>query len=383
MTPPLAPHPSPLTWRTILRIILKAAVLFTLCNLLFAAVEPLSWIGRFSLYNNLLPGRERLPYGENSADSYNLSLNNLPAMLNSHIITQPKADNEFRVVLLGDSATWGWFLENSDTLAGQINAGRYETADHRPITTYNLGYPIMSLSKDVLLLQESLAYEPDMIVWLVTLQSFPRQQQLVPPLVQNNPQPMRQIITNHNLQLNPNDPQFITPTFWQNSLIGQRRHLADLLRLQLLGLSWAATGIDQAIPAEIPLRQSDFDEDVSWQSFTEPTPLTADHLAFDVLIAGIQMAGDVPVLLVNEPMYVSNGHNSDLHYNSFYPRWAYDSYREILGETAVTNNWHYLDLWDSIPPQEFTDSPVHLSSTGNALLAEKIIEAIHEQNFIK
>ena len=370
---------SPPTWRILLRILLKAALLFALCNLLFAAVWPLSWIGRFSLYNSILPGRERLPYGENSAESYNLSLNNLPAMMQSHTISQAKVDNEFRVILLGDSATWGWFLANEDTLAGQINAGGYKTADNRPIVAYNLGYPIMSLSKDTLLLQEALAHEPDLIVWLVTLESFPRDQQIVPPLVQNNPQAIRPIITSHNLQLDPNDPQFVDPNFWQNSLVGQRRALADLLRLQLLGFSWAATGIDQAIPTDIALRQSDFDEDVSWQNFAEPTPLTADHLAFDVLAAGIEMAGDVPVLLVNEPMYVSNGRNSDLHYNSFYPHWAYDSYRALLQETAESNQWPFLDLWNAIPSQEFTDSPVHLTLAGNAMLAEKIMQIVLDQ----
>ncbi len=368
-----------LSWRTTLRILLKATLLFALCNLLFATVRPLSWIGRFSLYNSVLPGRPRLPYGENSAESYNLSLNNLPAMMQSHTISQAKADDEFRIILLGDSATWGWFLTNENTLAGQINAGNYQTAANHTIIAYNLGYPIMSLSKDTLLLQEALAHEPDLIVWLVTLQSFPRDQQIVPPLVQNNPQTLRPIITSHNLQLDPTDPQFVDPTFWQNSLIGQRRALADLLRLQLLGFSWAATGIDQAIPAQISLRQSDFDEDMSWQGFAKPTPLTAEHLAFDVLAAGIEMAGDVPVLLVNEPMYVSNGRNSDLHYNSFYPRWAYDNYHALLQETAESNQWPFLDLWNAIPPQEFTDSPVHLTPAGNAMLAEKIMQIVLDQ----
>jgi hypothetical protein len=77
-------------------------------------------------------------------------------------------------------------------------------------------------------------------------------------------------------------------------------------------------------------------------------------------------------------MFVSNGRNSHLHYNSFYPRWAYDAYRELLTETAQTNNWHYLDLWDAIPADEFTDSPVHLTPNGNALLAEKIMHIVQE-----
>jgi hypothetical protein len=88
------------------------------------------------------------------------------------------------------------------------------------------------------------------------------------------------------------------------------------------------------------------------------------------------MAGDapggVPVLIVNEPMYISSGQNSDLRYNSFYPRWAYDQYRDLLGNKAALDNWHYLDLWDSIAPDEFTDTPVHLTPNGMTQFAQAV-----------
>jgi hypothetical protein len=45
-------------------------------------------------------------------------------------------------------------------------------------------------------------------------------------------------------------------------------------------------------------------------------------------------------------------------------------------EAAVTHNWLYLDLWNSIPPTEFTDTPVHLSPTGTKLLAGAVVEEI-------
>lgn len=365
-----------LTWSFLLRLTLKTAVLFLLCNLAFAATHPLPALGRLSLYNHLLPGRPRLPYGENPADSYNLSLYNLPAMLQSHLVSQPKAEDEFRVFIMGDSATWGWFLENEDTLAGQLNTGQYQMENGRFLAAYNLGYPVMSLSKDLLLLDAALPYQPDLILWLVTLESFLPDKQLVHPLLQNNPEAMRQLIEHYGLSLNPQDGRFITPTFWQQTIIGQRRNLADLLRLQLVGFSWAATGIDQTIPPEIPLRQSDFAADVSWQTYSQPVTITADSLSFDVLQAGITMAGDVPILIINEPMFISDGQNSHLRYNSLYPRWAYDQYRQLLAETAESQNWHTLDLWDTIPPNQFTDTPVHLTPAGTKMLAELIMEVI-------
>ena len=370
-----------INWKGIGRILLKTAVLFLLLNAIFAALYPMEALGRVSLYNWLLPGRERLPYGENPAESYNLSSYNVPAMFASHILQQPKAADEFRVLLIGDSGTWGWFLENADTLAGQLNGMELVTEDGRSVKIYNLGYPVMALTKDIMLLESALAYQPDLILWPVTLESFPRDKQLFPPLVQNNAERIRPLIVEYGLDLDVADGRFTDPTILDRTLIGQRRNLADWLRLQAYGFSWAATGIDQAIPADIPPRTSDFEADLSWQSFTEPTTLTADDLAFDVLAAGMAIADDVPVLLINEPMFISDGTNSDLRYNAFYPRWAYDQDREMLGETAVAQNWPLLDLWNTIPPPEFTDTPVHLTPKGNKQYAEPVAEGI--QAFLK
>jgi len=369
---------STITWRLLLRVIIKATILFVVCNIVFAALMPIETLGSISLYNTLLPGRERLPYGENSAESYNLSLYNIPAMMTSLSLARPKAADEFRVILIGDSATWGWFLPNTDTLAGRLNAGHYLTADVRRVVAYNLGYPIMSLTKDLLLLDAALPYQPDLIVWPVTLESFPREKQLFSPIVQNNATRMRRLIDAYHLNLDRNDPRFVDPDFFGRTIVGQRRELADWFRLQFYGFAWAATGIDQKIPAEIKLRQSDFDTDVTWQTYQQPTALTKDNLAFDVLEAGVQQADAVPILIINEPMFISRGQNSDLRYNSFYPRWAYDQYHDLINQTARANHWQYLDLWNSITPEEFTDTPVHLTPKGSAQLATQISAAILE-----
>jgi hypothetical protein len=363
-------------------VIIIALLLFVACNVIFAVLNPMEALGRVSLYNSVLPGRERLPYGEDSAKSYNLSTYNLPAMFASHIVARPKAADEFRVMVIGDSGTWGWLLNNENTLAGQINAQSLTTADGKRIVAYNLGYPVMALTKDVMILEEAMKYQPDLIVWPITLESFPRAKQIFPSIVQNNAPRVRSLIDRYQLKLDLNDPRFVDPDFLGKTIVGQRRNLADWLRLQALGFSWAATRIDQAIPAEIKLRQSDFEKDVSWQDFKEPVTLTENDLAFDVLGAGLKMVDDVPVLIINEPMFISNGQNSDLRYNSFYPRWAYDQYHALLNDKAMANRWHYLDLWDSIAPDEFTDTPVHLTPNGMAqfakVVSEEIVKLIHE-----
>jgi lysophospholipase L1-like esterase len=141
---------------------------------------------------------------------------------------------------------------------------------------------------------------------------------------------------------------------------------------------WSITGIDQYYPDEYNLRSEDFDEDLSWHSFDEPTDLSTDDLAFDVLQAGITRVGEVPILLVNEPMFISEGENSDLRYNFWYPQWAYDQYRDLYASLADENNWNYLDVWDIVDGSEFTDSPVHLTPAGSQQLSEVVGQAIVE-----
>ena len=108
--------------KTSVRIALKTLIFFVVFNLIFALTNPLGWLGKVSLYNAVFPGRPRLPWGENPQRAYNLTLNNLDAMFASHEISQPKRADEFRVVLIGDSSTWGFLLKPEDTLAANLNA---------------------------------------------------------------------------------------------------------------------------------------------------------------------------------------------------------------------------------------------------------------------
>lgn len=361
----------PFTWGFVVRVVVKAAILFAALNVAFALLKPLPTLGRLSAYNTLLPGRERLPYGENPAESYNLSLYNLPAMMASH--TWAAADErEFRVLLVGDSSVWGILLRPEDTLAGQINRLDLR-ADGRPVRAYNLGYPTMSLLKDLTLLDAALREEPkpDLIIWLLTLESFAARDQLDPALLQNNPDTVRDLITRMDLAQDVNDPRFVEPDFWGETIVGRRRDLADLLRLQLYGVAWALTGVDQAYGDYTP-RSIDLSDDETWRGFA-PGALDRDDLAFDVLAAGVARAGDVPVVLVNEPIFISEGANSDVRYNAFYPRWAYDAYRDWLADEADASGWTLLDLWDALPAAEcYTDSPVHLTPECSAALAQEL-----------
>lgn len=362
------------TWQTVFRIGIKAGLLFVMINVLFATASPLPQLGHLSIYNVLVPGRERLPYGV-SPDSYNLSPSTIEMMFASHQVASPKLPDEYRVFLLGDSSVWGFLLENKHTLSGYLNAGNYHLSTGQKLTAYNLGYLQNSITKDVLLLDYAKQYQPDMILWLITPESFYRPTQLDPAILQHHPDRVRTLINQYHLQLNPQDERFIEPDFWGRTLVGQRRELANWLRLQAYGFTWAATGIDQAFLPYTP-RSNDFDTDTLWHDYAKENPFTAEDLAFDVLSAGAALAQNIPLLIINEPIFIADGRNSDLHYNAWYPRWMYDHWRAIMAQQAQTAGWHYIDLWDSIAPTEFTDSPVHLTPAGSEQLSQLLAEII-------
>ncbi|MFN8427894.1 MAG: hypothetical protein U0X87_16760 [Anaerolineales bacterium] len=144
--------------------------------------------------------------------------------------------------------------------------------------------------------------------------------------------------------------------------------------MQLYGVPWSATGIDQFYPETYERAQTDFDANDSFYDIKQNKPLR-DQLSLDILDAGLH-ATNLPIILVNEPILVSNGKNSDIRYNFFYPRWAYDEYRVMLSEYTAQQNIPYLDLWDLVPMDEFTNSGVHLTPFGESLLAEQVGDAI-------
>lgn len=358
-----------------MRVAVKAALLFIALNLLFTALNPLPAIGRASLYNWLLPGRLRLPYGDDPQRSYNLNLYSLEAMFASHVVAgAPKPAEEFRVLVIGDSSLWGFLLENQDTLTAALNAAGLHRADGRRAVFYNLGHPTISLTKDLMILAEAMQYAPDLIIWPVTLEAFPWDKQLASPLAQNNPERISALISTYQLPLTAAQSRVSNLDFF---FFSQRRNLADILRLQLYGFAWAATGIDVYIPESYELRATDLEASQEYAGLGPQ--LESSELAFEVLAAGLRRAGDVPVLVVNEPIYVSDGANSDIRYNSFYPRWAYDEYRALLAAKAAEHGWHYVDLWQAAANSEFTNTPIHLTPQGTLQLANELIQTLSTQ----
>ena len=364
--------------RFLRNVLLKGLALFLLIDLAFVAVNPAA-LGGISLYNHVFPGRPRFPFGEDPTQSYNLSLFNLDAMFASlGIAAGPKPAGEYRVLVIGDSSSWGILLHPQQTLAGQVDSARMNLCG-KTVRVYNLGYPTISLTKDLMVMDYAMRYQPDLIIWPMTMEAFPLDSQLTSPIVANNAARVDDLIARYHLPFNPGDPALVHPGLWDQTLIGQRRSLADQFRLQMYGVLWSATGIDQSYPADYEHAQTDLVPDVVYHGMQPPT-LDESKLAFSVLEAGLQAAGKTPVLLINEPILVSTGKNSALRYNFYYPRWAYDQWRQMMDQKAAHQGWDYLDLWNLVPADQFTNSAIHVTPAGEALMAGHVEHSILQQS---
>jgi hypothetical protein len=371
----------PLDRRFILRVLAKSVLFFVILNVAFALLDPLHLMGKLSLYNSVFPGRLRLPYGTDPGRAYNLNIDQLEAMFSSHEISGPvEYDDEFRILLLGDSSVWGFLLEADRTLAEVINKSDWQTNDGRRIRALNLGYPTMSVVKDLLLLDYGLQFNPHMIVWFITLESLVYEEQLDSPLIRLNPESGRALIEQYDLKFNTQDARLREFSFWEKTIVGSRRRIADLARLQILGALWASTGVDHVIPEVVDPSLVALQAQDSYHDMNRGDLNDAD-LAFEVLNAGIEAVASIPLILVNEPIYIFEESQSAMRYNTYYPRWAYDQYRELLARKARLMNWDVLDAWDVLQEAEFADKGIHYSARGAdtlaAYLKDEIIERVN------
>ena len=359
------------------RVLAKGMILFIVINLVSAAI-PIPY-GKLSVYNILLQGRERFPFAEEAPEKiYNLTITNLDAMFSSHIIASPKSKDEYRVVLLGDSSVWGASLRPEDTLAGQLDAANLITCNGRKVHAYNLAYPRNSITKDVLILSDTMRYKPDLIIWITTLGSLTPDRRLDHPIVQSNPTRLYELNHKYDLKFDFSTINFYHTSFLDRTVFGYRRDIFDWARLQLYGVLWAATGIDQVYRNSFKVYSlPELTEDVSFLDWQPPT-FDPQLLSLDMLEAGMEIAGKTPVILVNEPiLIISDQKNSDLRYDPSYPRWVYDQYRQVMDEESRKNGWQYIDLWDLVPSTEFWgDTDLHLTPAGEARFAERLIPYI-------
>lgn len=357
-----------------LRVLVKAIFLFVVLNVVFALVNPP--VGKLTLFNHIIPGRLRFPYEQEPAFyfiGYNAPIyEDYDAMFGAHVISRRKATDEFRLLLLGDSATWGVTVQANEMLSEQINRLQIKTCDGRIVRAYNLAYPFSSMTRDLLILDKATEYEPDMVFWLITLSTLEAktvERQFLAPQWER----YLRLANTYKIRSSHFSQPIEEPSLWEKTIVGQRKRLKNIAFTQALGFLWAATGIDnhEGLEPEGPPPSTDVGNNLDYEGrLPGESSASSETLMMEALSAGFQVAGDTPVIVINEPIFVADGANHLIRYNEFYPRWVFDDYRQFMREWMKQHDSKWLDYWDVLPPDDFVDQSFHRRSSGEKRFAE-------------
>ena len=165
----ISPFP---TARAMLRVFAKALILLIALDLvlLVTGVDPSLAITRVNLWS--IAGKAGIPRLI-APSVYVRGQLPLDGQLAAHTIAyMPKAADEFRVIILGDSAQWGYGLNPEDTLTEQLNAHGLHMNSGKRIVVFNLGLPNFSVVRDTVILDGVTRYQPDLVLWFVTAASL-------------------------------------------------------------------------------------------------------------------------------------------------------------------------------------------------------------------
>jgi hypothetical protein len=350
-----------------LRILLKGFILFLAAEFAFLSLHPDPAL--LNVYASPDMKRSRFPVSTHAPEDGALDVGNLNAMFAAHVVSEPKAADEFRVLFLGDSATWGFLLQPQQTLTGQIDALGL-TCGSKTVRAYNLSYPNASASKDLLILNKAMNYQPDLIVWPVTLYTLMPKSRSAHWLLSQNVDETYAL--NARFHFLSNDFPLETPL---DKVMNPQHAFFRSMRFQVYSLVARATELDQ-IQTRYDTVSEELTSNLEFEGMAPPI-VEPRQISIDLVQAFYQLAGKTPIILINESIeIVKNQPNSNIQYNGYYPRWVYDQYRKILGDAASQNGWNYLDFWNKFPNQYFTNTPLHLNPDGEQRLAKMIAPSI-------
>ena len=365
--------------RQMKRVFLKALVLLIICDALQMALGLTQALDHWSLYRYFTPPAARLGQALQIGDP---AWWRLDVLFDAHEIAQPKAPDEYRVIFLGDSSTFCLYCSASEAIP-QAFTDLGLTIDGKRVRGYNLAYPGPDWLKDLLILKHALNYQPDAIVWLVTAKGSSDQP--------TPAQPEAHLFTRLNADELPDlqrrlgfqvweMAQFADADEWyQSSILAKGGRIRDWLILVARSLHRALIepGKDMTrvyLPPGAPVTQRPIRFPAEITSAL-PGYGTLPNSRWDLLLAGQRLAQEagVPLLLVNEPIYLASGLHSDVNYNSDYERGVYDRFRVAMTSFTQEHGLTYLDLWNHLPPEEFSNTPLHYTAGGNRHIAEEMM----------
>jgi hypothetical protein len=364
------------------RVLIKALVLLIVFDAAQIAFDLAGTLDRALVYRAFTPPTDRLGLADQIGDPIWWTLDPL---LDAHQIAQPKAAGEYRVIFLGDSATFCLYCRSNEAIPSlftQLNA----SIDGKRVVGYNLAYPGSDWLKDILILKHALKYQPDAIVWLVTAKGAGDQPLPQEPdahlITRLNAAELPSLAKQYNLDTWETERYADADAWYEKSIFTHGGRYRDWLIL--IARSWRTAALypnrdlsqEYLLPGD-PVTTKPI-QAVAEINSTLPGYGAFPNRQWELLRAGQQMANEanVPLLIVNEPTYIGSGPNSAVNYNSFYERNLYDRFRAALSSYARQHAMSYLDLWNALPAEDFSNTSLHYTLDGNRLIAEQVFTTL-------
>lgn len=363
------------------RVLIKALVIVVMLNaiLLAGRINPVRLlVENVNSWWLVGHGRARLTY---PSDFQNGQLP-VEALLNAHAVNyDAKSEDEYRVLLLGESGIAGWGLEDYETLSAQLTALGIEVGG-RQVVAYNLAYPQPGAARDLVTLDAALAYDPDLVIWFITPAALNDEIDIVGAnrvFFDLNRARLAALVDQYpDLLADWYEPRYAEPSsdMWLSQWVAIRDQ--ELLPIWLNALLYPFIPPDLAVS----------DRRIGQEPVPDEALYTDDHPGFaempnatwNILRAACLRTEEegVELLLVNEPMLVGSGGASDINYNVQYQRAMYDRYRDTLSAFSAEHGIGYVDLWNIVPASRFTDTPLHMDAQGQAILADAVAAILTE-----
>ena len=147
----------------------QGAAAFAALNLLFAAWYPMAGLGRSAATTCSSPGGCASPLARPPP-----GLQPQPVQRGRHV-QLPRAElgqagGWFRVLVIGDFSVWGTLLRPDETFPACWMPPACRVRQDRPLLQPGLPHPLGHQGPDDL--EEAMRYQPDLIMWLVTLEPW-------------------------------------------------------------------------------------------------------------------------------------------------------------------------------------------------------------------
>jgi hypothetical protein len=293
----------------------------------------------------------------------------------------PASPGERRVALLGSSAVFGFPLAAEQTLSADLNArlAQERIAAH----VFNLAMVNPDQVRDAVILDAVLAYQPDAIVYPLTLGEFSHLAPTrYPPLVNFFAANLDRL-----QRLTDAPPEGLTEPFelYRGFVDNQRamrsplawsRDSATLLRAGLRDrgrrLARALTGSAPPVDSVTRGRQTKYNCE---RTKTDTAVRFGDDWASWNILAeldALQRERGIPVLIVYWP--VAHEPVGDC-YSVRYTNTQMSEFGAFLQQQTAARGLAYLDLHDLLPPDLFLDS-LHVSAAGQERIATALAPAL-------